>query len=120
MIVDLIRENEMHIICDNCRAAIMPGHLRFHTRSAVGPLLKLCPKCCTKEESVTCDCCGTTIAPGTMPHLRMAGQPVPFLRRLCTRCGQATNVMYTAGDDSLPEYDDFLDILTRERIFDEQ
>jgi hypothetical protein len=104
---DLIREDEMRIICDNCGMAISPGHLRFHTRGTIGPLLKLCVDCCAKEEAVICDCCGKVIPPGVMPHLRMAGLPIPFLHRLCIRCGQAANAMYAVIGDNSSEYDDF-------------
>ena len=107
VIADLIRENEMRIICDNCGMEIAPDHLRFHARDTLGPLLKLCAECCTKEEAVICDCCGKVIPPGVMPHLRMAGLPIPFLHRLCVRCGQVANAMSAIIGDNSPEYDDF-------------
>ncbi len=98
-------EHEAQIVCDTCGAAIAPGDLHFHARSAIGPLMKLCAGCCAQEESIPCDCCGTLIPPGVMPHLHVAGLPVPFLRRLCKRCWRAANAMDVAIYDELLEQD---------------
>jgi len=86
-------ENEEQIICDTCGTAIAPGDLNFHTRSAIGPLMKLCARCCAQEEPILCDRCGTLILPGVIPHLHMAGLPAPFLRRLCKKCWRAMNAV---------------------------
>ncbi len=97
--------HEEQIICDTCGAVIAPGDLKFYARSAIGPLMKLCAGCCAQEEPIPCDRCGTLIPPGVMPHLHVAGLPVPFLCRLCKRCWRAVNAMDVAIYDELLEQD---------------
>ena len=100
-------EREEQIICDTCGAAIAPGDLEFYARSAFGPLMKLCAGCCAQEEPIPCDRCGTLIPPGVMPHLHVAGLPVPFLRRLCIKCWRIVNVTDLVVHDELLEQDSF-------------
>ncbi len=98
-------EHGEQIICDTCGMVIAPGDLHFYARSAIGPLMKLCAGCCAQEEPISCDRCGTLIPSGVMPHLHLAGLPVPFLRRLCKRCWRAVNVIDVTVYDELLEQD---------------